>query len=177
MRRRVIAVIGDGAASSELCALAEEIGRLLVDRGFRVVTGGLGGVMEAASRGARSSERYREGDVVGILPGADPESANDSVDIAIPTGMGIARNALVVLTAEAIIAIGGRSGTLSEIATAWQLGRPVVGVEVDGWSGKLAGCAVDDRRSDAVIPAKDAQTAVDAVLRALSGSGVVADTE
>ena len=139
-RRRVVAVIGDGSAAPPLRALAREIGRLLVERGFRVVTGGLGGVMEAASEGARSAVAYREGDVIGILPGAEAEQANPFVDVVIPSGLGIARNALVVSTADAVVAVGGGSGTLSEIAMAWQLGKPVIALAVGGW-GWCFGCA------------------------------------
>jgi uncharacterized protein (TIGR00725 family) len=166
-RRKIVAVIGDGAASLELGEIGEAVGRGLVDAGFRIVTGGLGGVMEAASKGARSAASYREGDVVGILPSADARSANAFVDIVLPSGLGIARNTLVVQMADAVIAIGGGSGTLSEIALGWQLGKPVVALAVEGWSGRLAGERVDARRSDTVLAARDASEAVSLVERAL----------
>jgi uncharacterized protein (TIGR00725 family) len=133
------------------------------------VTGGLGGVMEAASRGAHSAKGYREGDVVGILPVSDGAAANELVDIAIPTGMGIARNVLVVATADAVVAVGGGSGTLSEIAVAWQLGKPIVALELEGWSGRLAGEAIDARRSDVIHRARSAEEAVGVVVGALAG--------
>lgn len=159
-RRRIIAVIGNGAATAEHARIAEELGRRLVDAGFRLVSGGLGGVMEAASRGAHAAASYREGDVIGILPGADADRANAYVDIAIPTNMGYARNVLVVASADAVVAVGGGSGTLTEMAMAWQLGKIVVGVDADGWSARLAGTALDDKRPDTVLAARDAAEAV-----------------
>lgn len=117
-----IAVIGAGVASPEEETLAEEVGRLLAEAGAVVVCGGLGGVMEAASRGARGAG----GRSLGLLPGPDPSAANAWIDTPVPTGMGEARNALVVRTGEAVVAVGGSWGTLSEIALARKMGRTVV---------------------------------------------------
>ena len=167
-RRRVIAVIGNGRATPEAAALAEELGKLIVEAGWRLVTGGLGGVMEAASRGARSASGYREGDIVGILPGGDAGAANRYVDIAVPTNMGYARNVLIVTMADAVVAVGGGAGTLTEIAMAWQLGRIVVGLEIEGWSQTLAGRKVDEQRPDRVIAASSALDAVAKLSAALS---------
>jgi uncharacterized protein (TIGR00725 family) len=100
------------------------VGRLLAEAGAVVVTGGLGGVMEAASKGAREAG----GTVVALLPGLDRADANPFVDVAIPTGMGEMRNALIVRAADAVVAVGGEWGTLSEIAFARKTGKPVVGV-------------------------------------------------
>ena len=111
--------------------MAEEVGRLLAQRGAVVVCGGLGGVMEAACRGARDAG----GTTVGILPGLDRGAANPHVSVAVPTGLGEARNALVVRAADALIAVGGAYGTLSEIALALKAGKPVIGLgtwEIDG---------------------------------------------
>ena len=119
-----IAVCGAGIASGEVERLAEETGRLLAEAGAVVVCGGLGGVMEAACRGAKSAG----GTTVGILPGPRRADANQWVDIAIPTGMGEMRNALIVRAADAVIAIAGEFGTLSEIALALKIGTPVVGL-------------------------------------------------
>jgi hypothetical protein len=159
-RRPVVAVIGNSRATADALRVAEELGRLVVERGWRLVTGGLGGVMEAASRGAHRAPAYREGDVIGILPGSDPALGNRWVDIVIPTGLGHARNVLVVATADAVVAIGGGAGTLSEMALAWQLGRPLIGLLVAGHSLRFAGQPLDDTRSDAVWPAEDAAGAV-----------------
>jgi uncharacterized protein (TIGR00725 family) len=126
-----VAVVGPGAASPEREAVAEEVGRLLARRGAVVVCGGLGGVMEAACRGAS-----REGGTtVGVLPGLDRGAANPFVSVAVATGLGEARNALVVRAADALIAVGGAYGTLSEIALALKAGKPVIGLgtwQIDG---------------------------------------------
>jgi uncharacterized protein (TIGR00725 family) len=145
-RRASIAVIGDGdaAVGSTPYTRAEALGERLVDAGFRVVTGGLGGVMEAACRGARRARRYQPGDTIGVLPGSDAADANPFVDVAVPTALGHARN-LVVAHADAVVAVGGGAGTLSELALAWIFGRLVVALRIDGWSGKLAGTRIDER--------------------------------
>jgi uncharacterized protein (TIGR00725 family) len=129
--KRCVAVIGPGDASAAELAVAEEVGARLVDLGATLVTGGLGGVMEAASRGAKS----RRGLTIGLLPGLDRSEANGWVDVAIATGLGEIRNALIVRTSDALVAVGGGVGTLSEIGFALKLGRPVIGVgtfEVEG---------------------------------------------
>lgn len=120
----VIAVVGGGEPGEEEAALAEAVGSGLAQRGAVVVCGGLGGVMEAACRGARSAG----GMTVGILPGRDPADANPCVDVAVATGMGEARNAVIVNTAHCVVAVGGEYGTLSEIALALRAGKPVVGL-------------------------------------------------
>ena len=119
-----IAVVGPGVATDEEAALAEDVGRLLASAGAIVVCGGSTGVMEAASRGTASEG----GTVVGILPGFDRAEANPHVTIALPTGMGEMRNALIARAADAVIAVGGEFGTLSEIAFALKIGRPVIGL-------------------------------------------------
>jgi uncharacterized protein (TIGR00725 family) len=123
-RTPYVAVVGPGDASPQELHAAEEVGAGLAARGAIVVTGGLGGVMEAASRGAKS----RRGRTIGILPGDDRDAANGWIDIAIATGLGELRNGLVVRAVDAVVAVGGGHGTLSEVALALKLGRPVVGV-------------------------------------------------
>jgi uncharacterized protein (TIGR00725 family) len=147
-----VAVIGDGTATegSATFRLADELGERLVDAGFRVVTGGYGGVMEAACRGAHRSAAYQPGDTIGVLPGHDVDAANRFVDIALATGLGNGRN-MVVAHADAVVAVGGGAGTLSEIAFAWMYGRLVVGFRGPGWSGRLAGERLDDRVRFAAI--------------------------
>lgn len=165
-RRPQVAILGPSAPSPALEAAAEAIGRGLVDRGCRIVTGGLGGVMEAASRGGSSSPASTGGDVIGVIPGLDASAANAHVDIVLPTGLSLARNVLVVAAADVVVACGGRSGTLMEIATAWQLGKPIVALDLgEGWSAELAGRALDDRRADTLIQADSAPAA----LRAIEG--------
>jgi uncharacterized protein (TIGR00725 family) len=126
-RRRYAAVIGPGICPDEVAEVAHEIGRGLAQAGFTIVTGGEGGAMEAASRGAREVG----GTVVGVLPGTDRAHANDYADITIPTGTGHARNLAVVASGDVVVAVGGEWGTLSEIAFAGVLGRPVVALR--GW--------------------------------------------
>jgi uncharacterized protein (TIGR00725 family) len=126
-----VAVVGPGEGSEHELEVATQVGRQLGEAGAVLVCGGLGGVMAAACRGAASAG----GLTVGILPGTDRRSANDWVTVAIPTGLGELRNGLVVRAAQAVVAIGGSYGTLSEVALALKTGVPVVGLstwEIDG---------------------------------------------
>jgi uncharacterized protein (TIGR00725 family) len=126
IRPPYVAVIGDGAPdgpdAQRILEWAEEVGQRLARAGATVITGGLGGVMLAASRGALLAG----GETVGILPGADASEANEYVRTPIATGLGVARNLVVVTASDAVIAIGGRHGTLSEIGLALRMGRHVV---------------------------------------------------
>jgi uncharacterized protein (TIGR00725 family) len=143
---------GSGAPAAEL-ELAEAVGRALAGRGAVVVCGGLGGVMEAACRGAKSAG----GATLGILPGLDRADANDFVDIAVPTGLGEARNTLVVRAADALVAVGGEWGTLSEIAFALKVGKRVVGLRTFELS--KAG-----RSLEGIVAAASAEEAAELVL-------------
>lgn len=126
IRPPYVAVIGDGDPSGpdahRILEWAEEVGQQLARGGAVVITGGLGGVMRAASRGALMSG----GETIGILPGADASEANEFVRTPIATGLGVARNLVVVTSADAVVAVGGRHGTLSEIGLALRMGRHVV---------------------------------------------------
>ncbi|KAB8140488.1 TIGR00725 family protein [Chloroflexia bacterium SDU3-3] len=124
LRQPIVAVCGAGSCGPELAAEAESVGIALAQAGVALICGGLGGVMEAACRGARAAG----GVTIGVLPGADPSAANRFVQIALATNMGEARNALIVQAAASVIAIGGEYGTLSEIALARKLGSRVVGL-------------------------------------------------
>ena len=147
----MVAVVGPADAPGPICAAAREVGLLLARRGITVVTGGLGGVMAAAAEGARAGG----GLVVGLLPGTDRTSGNPRLNVAIPTGLGQARNALVVGSADAVIAIGGSWGTLSEVALARRAGTPVV------W---LAGWTIHDA-AGARVPIETADSPEQAVAR------------
>jgi uncharacterized protein (TIGR00725 family) len=154
-----IAVCGPGRdATDGSLAAAEDAGAAIADAGAVLVCGGLGGVMEAACRGARS----RGGETVGLLPGLDREDANGWVRIAIPTGLGEARNALIVRAADALVAIGGGWGTLSEIALALRRGIPVVGVGT--WDPVRGGEPVAG-----IVAATDGADAVATALRLAAG--------
>ena len=124
MRAPLVAVVGGGNCSGAEAEWAAAVGRLVAERGAVLVCGGLGGVMEAAARGAKQAG----GLTIGILPGDDPGAANPHIDVAIATGMGEMRNTLIVRAAGAVIAIGGGWGTLSEIALARRIETPVVGL-------------------------------------------------
>src|SRR4029453_9047500 len=152
-----VAVVGGGAAEPRIAALAEGVGRLLGRSGAVVVCGGLGGVMEAACRGAKSAG----GMTGGILPGLHRRDAHTWVDVAIPTGLGEARNALVVRAADVLIAIGGEYGTLSEIALALKAGTPVVGLHT--WELAKAGSLVH-----AIVETETPKEAVRAALEAIA---------
>jgi uncharacterized protein (TIGR00725 family) len=128
-RRPIIGVIGAGAATPRGLRLAEEVGRLLAEQRVVVVCGGLGGVMEAACRGAFAAG----GTTIGILPGADASQANPFVSLPIVTNLGHARNVLVAQTAQVLIAVEGEYGTLSEVAIGLKIGRPVIALE--SWPG------------------------------------------
>ena len=155
--RAWIAVVGPGSASDVELALAEDAGASIAEAGAGLVCGGLGGVMEAACRGARS----RGGLTLGLLPGDDRDDANGWVIVAVPTGLGEARNALVVRAADAVVAIGGGWGTLSEIALALKTGVPVVGVGT--WEPVQAGSPVEG-----IVACDDAREAVAEALRLAS---------
>jgi len=122
--QKIIAVVGGREVASELLRVAFEVGKGIAERGYALVCGGMGGVMEEACRGARSAG----GLTIGILPGSNKSDANPYVEIPIPTSMSHARNAIVVRSAEAVIAIGGKYGTLSEIGLALAIDRKVVGI-------------------------------------------------
>jgi len=154
---KYVAVVGPGdEATREENEVARQVGRLLAERGAILVCGGLGGVMAAACEGAFK----RGGLTVGLLPGSDRATGNPYLTVAVPTGMGELRNGLVVRTADAVIAVGGSWGTLSEVALAMRTGKPIVAI--GGWSvedpihgrpGKMPGTA------------RSAEEAVDQALR------------
>lgn len=145
-RRPLVAVIGDASLPQDdpKIPAARELGALIIGRRWRLLTGGLGGVMQEASSGARTSHYWQSGDIIGVIPGSDPDVANPYVDVVISTGMDHMRNSIVA-HADAIIVVGGGAGTLSEIALAWIYRRLIVALPHEGWGARLAGCRVDDR--------------------------------
>ncbi len=155
--RTIVSVIGGGSCAAEEYAAAREVGRLLARKGYDVLTGGLGGVMEAACRGAAEEG----GLTIGILPGLAREDANPFVGVALTTGMSDARNLVVATSGAAVIAVGGGFGTLSEISFALKHGRPVIGLST--WT--LPEHRVPGENVVAVDTPAEAVAAVEAALR------------
>ena len=153
-KQKIIAVIGGSQCSKEEAKTAEEVGRQLARQGAILVCGGLSGVIEAACKGASSEG----GLTIGILPGENRQAANPYVQIPIVTGIGYARNITVAKSAQAVIAVGGSYGTLSEISYALQSGIPVIGLNT--WSLSKNG-----KHDNSIIPA---ETPTEAVEKALS---------
>ncbi|NJO06284.1 MAG: TIGR00725 family protein [Chloroflexaceae bacterium] len=155
-RQPVIGVCGAGMCDAATWTLAAAVGRLIAESNAVLVCGGLGGVMEAACQGAAAAG----GLTIGILPGADARAANTSVQVAIPTNMGHARNVIIVQTADVVIAIAGEYGTLSEIALARKIGRRVIGLHT--WD-----LGMDATHQPHVLPANSPAEAVALALQAI----------
>lgn len=159
----LIGVIGGETPPKEALPLAYAVGRELARRGVVLVCGGKGGVMEAACKGAKEAG----GTTIGILPSDDPQDANPYVDIPICTGMGYARNIIVVKSSASVIAIDGAYGTLSEIGHALGDGIPVVGLET--WA-----LSINNHKNNAIIVAMDPVDAVEKALEAAKRRAVPA---
>ncbi|MBM3332159.1 TIGR00725 family protein [candidate division WOR-3 bacterium] len=138
--RRYIGVIGAGECDTELARVAEDVGGRIAAAGAVLVCGGMGGVMEAACRGAKAAG----GTTIGILPGPDRADANRYVDVAIATGINEARNLAIIRTADALIAVGGSYGTLSEIGFALKAGKKVVGLRTWEIKGIVPAVTAED---------------------------------
>ncbi len=151
--RKRVAVIGPGEADPATLSLAADVGAQLAQREAILVCGGLGGCMAAAAVAARALG----GTTVGVLPGYEASAANDGIEIPLPTGLGEARNVVVVASADAVIAVGGAAGTLSEIALALKLGRRVVGLQT--WQLRAP-----DGSTPPILKARDAAEAVELAL-------------
>ncbi len=161
----VISVIGASEIDEDTEKKAIEIGRQLARNKLAVSCGGLYGVMEAVCKGAKEEG----GLTIGIIPYKEKSAANKYIDIAIPVPFSQGRNIVVVLSGDVIVAIAGKAGTLSEISFAWIYGKPIVALTgVDGWSSKIAGQKLDDRRTDLIHGAKTPKEVVDKVLELLN---------
>jgi uncharacterized protein (TIGR00725 family) len=156
----VISVIGASEIDKDIEEKTIEIGRLLARNNYIVACGGLSGVMEAVCKGAKEEN----GLTIGIIPYKEKSAANKYVDIAIPVPFSQARNIVVVLTGDACVAISGKAGTLSEICFSWIYGKPLIALTgVEGWSSKMAGQKLDDRRTDMIHGAKTPQEVIDKI--------------
>ena len=145
--KKIIAIIGDNSIETNSLKekIAFSVGKALIENGYRIQSGGMGGIMKATSLGARSSSNYQEGDIIALIPSFDKNESNGLADIIIPTGLDINR-ASIVANADFVVAIGGGAGTLAEIASAWMLMRPIAAFSnVEGWSKKVAGTKLDSR--------------------------------
>jgi hypothetical protein len=170
-RWKMVAVCGSSTLpDARTGELAESVGLEIARAGLGLICGGLGGVMEAACRGAARGRREgKGGPIVGLLPGDEASMANPYCDLVLPTGMGIARNALVVKGSDGVVLVHGGSGTLSEAAFAWQLGKPVVALQPSGgWAAKLGGQSLDSRRADRIVQASAPAEAVRRILDELA---------
>jgi uncharacterized protein (TIGR00725 family) len=150
-----IGIIGPNKSgcTNELYAFGVELGKQIVLPDRVIICGGLGGFMEAVCNGAKQSNKTFNGQTIGILPDSVSDKANAYIDISIPTGIGIARNIIIINSADIIIAAGGGAGTLSELAFAWQQKKTVLCItKFDGWVKKLAGENLDSRAKGLLIP-------------------------
>ncbi|KPJ89954.1 MAG: hypothetical protein AMS17_00035 [Spirochaetes bacterium DG_61] len=168
--RTLIGVIGSSKAVEPVLTAAYSLGREIIRAGYSLICGGLGGVMEEVCRGAHDEAGSGSGRIIGLLPGTQKGEANPYVDIVIPTGMGYARNMIIACSSDALIAVSGESGTLSEIAMAWNYGKPVVAMAgLPGITAKLIGGSLDIQKGPRKIEgAKDAKEAIELVKRLLS---------
>ena len=150
-----IGIIGPNKSmcSKELFDFGVELGRRISTPDRTIICGGLGGFMEAVCKGAKESQYTFNGQTIGILPEEVSDNANPFIDTAIATGMGLARNIIIINSADIIIAAGGGAGTLSEIAFAWQKKKTVLSITLfDGWAKELAGKNLDGRANGLLIP-------------------------
>ncbi len=156
-RKKIISVIGYANINlkiyNEVYSLAYNMGKSIIDNGYILANGGLGGVMEAASRGAKASSNYKDFSIIGILPNYNKDIANDYIDIPLPIGFDVGRNISLISVSDAVVVIGGGAGTLNEISLAWQMGKLIIALGDFGWGGKLADTSLDDRRDDRIYKA------------------------
>lgn len=156
MIKPYIAVIGPGkeTCTDKIYQFGKELGKILSDEDYIIVSGGKEGIMQAVCEGAHNSKAYKTNSTIGILPEDEKEAANYFCDIIIPTGIGTARNKIIINTADIIVAVSGGAGTLSEIAFAWQMRKPVICYTgFDGWSKNLAGKRLDSKHPAPVYKA------------------------
>lgn len=147
-RKFQVVVIGDAQADGAKLTFAEKLGQHLGEKGYTVITGGRSGIMEAVSKSA-----FKAGGLtIGIIPGSDFKQANPWCSVVIPTDLGHARNSITALSADVIISIGGKAGTLTELGFGWIFNKPIISfTQFGGWSADLSGKKIDDRRSDNII--------------------------
>ncbi len=161
--KKIIGIIGSSAAlcTPGMYKFTRQLTRRLAARGHSIVCGGLGGVMDAAAQGIREANNPLAQSLC-IIPQDTPQAASQYCDFVIPTGMGRARNMLIINTAHILIAIGGGAGTLSEIALAWQQEKTIIAITAfDGWARRLAGQKLDDKNGGLILPAATIDEAIE----------------
>ena len=171
-RRMIVSVIGNAACCEKNCSpedrfkwqIAFDLGKTLVDNGYRVMTGGGKGVMRAAMAGAHASSKYREGDTIAIIPSYDNNEVNDFADIVIPTGLNFYRDTIKA-SSDVVVAVGGGAGTLNELSAAWKLKRMAIAyTNVEGWGARVAGQPLDNSHTempnDIVYPVTNADEVI-----------------
>lgn len=162
----LIGVIGSSQAPKLVQEVSFEVGRQIIRAGFSLICGGLHGVMEAACKGAATEAGQGSGRIIGILPGTQKSDANPYVDIIIPTGIGYARNMIIACSSDAVIAISGGCGTLSEVSMAWQYEKPIIVIKnLPGITGDMIGKSLesgplDNRRKHRIMGAENAVEAL-----------------
>lgn len=153
-RRKAVTVIGPNQTrcNVDVYSFGLELGEALAKAGYTIVCGGVYGFMEAVCKGAHSIPNYLPGTTVGILSGGDKSEANEYVDVVIPTGMGWARNQLLVNAADVVVAVAGGAGTLSQVAYAWQTDKPVICyTQFEGWAQRLSDVQIDNHKKTGVF--------------------------
>lgn len=164
--KKIISVIGYANIDTlpkEIYSLSYDLGKSIIDKGYILANGGLGGVMEAVSKGARDSANYKENSIIGVLPNYNKDIANDYIDIALPIGFDVGRNISLISISDAVIVLGGSAGTLNEISLAWQMNKLIVALGNFGWGGKLADTSLDDRRDDKIYKADSVEDALNII--------------
>ncbi|EAI9944765.1 acyl-CoA synthetase [Campylobacter upsaliensis] len=168
MHKKIIAVVG--YANLErlkdkdrkiIQNLALDLGKKLIQEGYIIVNGGLGGVMEAVSSGAREADNYMGGQTLGLVPNYNKNIANPYIDIVLPLGLDVARNVCVASVCDAMVVIGGESGSLSEMALAWQFGKLIIALSNYGYGGIFKNKPLDSRRKDKIYFANNANEVVE----------------
>ena len=167
----IIGVIGSGSGNldKKIYETAEILGEIIAREKYILACGGLFGIMEAVCKGAKNAQGF----TIGFIPGLEKKSANDFIDLVIPTGMGEARNLILVSTSDIIISIAGESGTLSELAFAWKMGKSIISLQnTGGWSAKLADEKIDNTRKDHIYSAQNPKDAISLVKKLLENKKI-----
>jgi len=142
-----LAIVGGNQASNQEYQLAKDLGKVLASYPIHLICGGKTGIMEAVAQGFQEAPE-RKGIILGIMPGEDKSEANPYLDMVLPTGLGLLRNGLIARSCDAMIAIGGGSGTLSELVMAWHENKPLAILGASGWYQALSGQKIDQRQAE-----------------------------